>query len=179
MAHLDVSGKWTIQQSNIGKPVEFDLRQDGAEVTGRATWFTREPGDFNHTAWDKPTHSMEARGRVTERNFHFAVSWQNGARGIYEGALLADGTLAGHTWDEMRPSNRASWHSSPGKQFRVRPMGRPITAMGKSRPNKASNASLGAVLEKGSPLAQKSTSGSKDLTERALKARKVPRIPDP
>jgi hypothetical protein len=57
---------------------------------------------------------MEASGSVTDRDFYLAVSWNNGARGIYKRALLSDGSLAGRTWDEMSPSGKgevALWPS--------------------------------------------------------------------
>jgi integrase len=182
VAHLDVSGKWEIRQSNIGRTVWFDIQQSGRDITGRAGWFSLVSDGPLLGSDAKSRRSMEARGTVTEREFEFAVSWNDGARGIYRGALLSDGTLAGQTWDEMRPSNKASWHSTGDRRFSIvqdsskpKATGKPIAAMGRPRPKKSADSSARAIRQTGSPDLSK-LGNSPDVTERVLKA-KPRRIP--
>jgi hypothetical protein len=131
MAYLDVAGEWSIWQSN-GALVTFTIEQRGGELTGSA---------INHELLTPP-RSMEARGTVTDREFAFDVSWDNGTRGRYTGTLQSNGTLSGFTFDAMHPGSQATWVSQREFDVPAEPtppavkppkVKAPIRAIGKAR----------------------------------------------
>lgn len=138
MAHLDVSGRWSITQSN-GLTVFFDIVQQEAETTGSAFW-RHSSTVYGEWMLDQvaATMSMEARGTVTDREFFFAISWDNGTRGIYEGVVDSDGRMTGRTRDAMDArGGEVSWLTD--RIFTVLPADvapapRPPRRLGKRRP---------------------------------------------
>lgn len=133
MAYLDVAGKWWIRQSN-GASVLVTIEQNGGDLTGSA---------IDYQVVGSP-RSMEARGSVTDREFTFDVSWNNGTRGRYTATLQSNGRLAGFTFDAMHPNSQATWVSdrefalskqpAPAATDDRPPVGKPpIRAMGRPR----------------------------------------------
>ena len=93
----DVSGEWTIVQSN-GFEVLIDLVQRGPAIHGA---MKVKPGGP-----EANTH-----GEVTDQALTLDVDWPNGTHGKYTGQFAPDGVLSGVTFDLANPTSQATWFS--------------------------------------------------------------------
>lgn len=91
---------------------------------------------------------------VTDREFSFTISWNDGTRGVYRGVVDSDGTMTGTTYDSMNPNGRKQTWAALSRTFGLAPLPaaarKPaIKAMGRPRPRpKASPAdSLGQLTD--------------------------------
>jgi hypothetical protein len=89
-------------QSN-GFTARFSIVQNGGDLTGSANHGPDQDGHF--------TRSMEARGTVTDTEFLWTISWDNGTRGRYSGRFESDGRIAGVSVDLEHPTSQATWIS--------------------------------------------------------------------
>jgi hypothetical protein len=105
MATRNVSGTWTIEQSN-GWHTDVDLTQNGSQLSGTAHTWAGEAEDW----------AQELDGTVSETNFALNLTWSN-ARGRYEGTFQPDGTLTGVTFDVQHPTSQATWFVHFEKKF--------------------------------------------------------------
>jgi hypothetical protein len=105
MAPRNVSGTWTIEQSN-GWRTDVTLTQNGSELSGTARTSAGLDEDF----------SQELDGTVSGTNFALNITWPQ-ARGRYEGTFQPDGTLTGVTFDVQHPSSQATWFGGFDKKF--------------------------------------------------------------
>lgn len=73
----------------------------------------------NHSALAYPPSSggfdIVWRGQLSVSSFSadlvkLIISWQNGAGGIYTGAIDGNGFISGVTVDRFHPTSRATWH---------------------------------------------------------------------
>ena len=107
MATRDVSGSWTIQQSN-GWRADVNLMQNGSSLSGSAD--AMGGGD--------QMHAQELGGTVSDTHFSLTVTWPQ-SRGRYEGTFSPDGTLTGVTFDVQHPNSQATWFAGFDKKFRL------------------------------------------------------------
>lgn len=109
MQPRNVSGAWTMQQSN-GWRVDVSLVQNGATLSGTATTMSGHSMD-NDTA-------QELDGTVSDTQFSLNITWSS-ARGRYEGTFQADDSLSGVTFDIQHPDSQATWFSAFDKKFPI------------------------------------------------------------
>jgi hypothetical protein len=109
MPHPDVSGEWSFLQSDEWYVI-VNLVDDDGQLSGSATCQGNRgveiAGGFLGIGDTHPAraHSMQMEGTVDERYLTLTISWNNGARGKYEGAFQPDGTLAGTAVDLEHPA---------------------------------------------------------------------------
>jgi hypothetical protein len=98
----DVTGEWTVVQSN-GFQVKIHVEgQSGETCEGKATLGGTRVDLVN--AW------------ATDSEFVFTVVWPGPFRGRYSGRFDLEGYLAGVTFDENNPLSQATW-VCPDKRF--------------------------------------------------------------
>jgi hypothetical protein len=100
VAKRDVRGLWTALQDNrIPVTIDIDtLNPDGT--------FNVEAQHSNGSV------TGNGNGRVTDRDIHFRIPWNNGTEGAYNGAFTPEGRINGATFDVKHPNNVTGWHSS-------------------------------------------------------------------
>jgi hypothetical protein len=96
----DVSGSWMVRQSN-GSAMQVELTQSGTTLSGEAKNY---PGGYD---W------VNVSGSILGNDFYLRVRWNVAGTsiGVYRGKVGAGGRLNGTTYDEAKPSEKATWVS--------------------------------------------------------------------
>ena len=100
----DVSGKWTVHQSNRTSQV-VSLKQSGSVITGSARFFNKNR-DFTRLTGD-------VAGTIKGNQFSMEITWGAGdSVGIYTGTIAPSGRINGQTYDRFHPETKAEWTSN-------------------------------------------------------------------
>lgn len=96
----DLSGEWTLVQSNDTLPV-FNIRQSkSSQLSGNA---------YHSSAGGYVNGQFE--GKLDGNAVEFTAYWDNGAVGVYSGIVSEQGRLKGTTYDANHPGTTANWYS--------------------------------------------------------------------
>ena len=121
-AKWDINGEWEVAQSD-GLDTTFQLRQDGDQLTGAASYKSLTGGNSRGT-------SQSLEGTFDQYgNLRIAVKWDSGAVVVYAGGINGEGRFAGVVKDESNLGNSASWHqmSHDGRNI-------PVTCLAEATP---------------------------------------------
>jgi hypothetical protein len=116
----DVSGKWTINQSN-NILVRLQLRQTGTVVTGTASYHRSTPPDRRLIGGKFGTEFEQGgsvEGIINASQCELRVKWGYGETGVYRGTISSDGKLSGTAYILQDPNNAArkcTWSSVYGE----------------------------------------------------------------
>ena len=108
----DVSGSWTMAQSNIKNgPVYFNLEQNGTELRGDAAYET-----VLSEEWGQTTVSGSVSGTVKGNKFKVYVVWSlpsyspvRRSKGVYSGTIGSQGRLNGTGYDANNIQSHATF----------------------------------------------------------------------
>jgi hypothetical protein len=114
----DVSGQWTLEQSN-GATVSMNLRQNGTSLTGTAAHTNASVGKgggipgFESFGVNGARVEGAVSGNIAGNDFYAEISWDGGKLvGVYRGKVAPQGRLEGTTYDKAKTSSKATWFST-------------------------------------------------------------------
>ena len=103
----DLSGKWWAKQNN-GSFVEFNLTQNGTELTGTARTLASN-------------RRCPVTGFIKGNKFKVGVTWRAGSsEGVYTGTVSPHGFIEGSTYDYFALGAHATWYCQ--SQFQCAPI---------------------------------------------------------
>lgn len=140
-ARWDVSGHWTLIQSN-DTAVSVTLEQTKTGLSGEASFGRWVKDSFflcniASCGEDYVGAFGPAVGTLNGDDFELTVYWSNNAIGLYTGKIGPQGLIVGTTVDKNDPRTTAQWHSSSVVRCSVAadttppPSGKPAVQLGR------------------------------------------------
>ncbi|WP_246669583.1 MULTISPECIES: hypothetical protein [unclassified Bradyrhizobium] len=147
-AHWDVSGGWTLIQTN-DTAVSLTLQETKTGLSGSAKFGHYVNDNFflchiGSCGKEYVGSQGSAVGTVNGDAFDLSIYWDNNAIGVYTGRIGPQGLIVGTTFDKNDPRTTAQWHSnrvatcSAAAQTPPTPPEKPALALGRIQNSGAS-----------------------------------------